>query len=137
VVQAGQLVISAATGEVLKVTPAVNPDGAACHLPSLGGTPGELARSPLPGLPARLSYRVRSKALRVRRLELAHIPGWTVTDQRLDPGLPPESQRVADPRAASPPVAHGQQSLAADLIQPGIVPRRAYASMMPKGPPGH
>jgi len=39
VVQAGQLVISAATGEVLKVTPAVNPDFAAVICSALGGHP--------------------------------------------------------------------------------------------------
>jgi hypothetical protein len=39
VVQGGQVVISAATGEVLKVTPAVNPDFAAVICPALGGHP--------------------------------------------------------------------------------------------------
>jgi hypothetical protein len=39
VVQAGQLVISATTGKVLKVTPAVNPDFAAVICPALGGHP--------------------------------------------------------------------------------------------------
>jgi len=38
VVQAGQLVISAA-GEILKVTPDVNPDNAAVICPTLGGQP--------------------------------------------------------------------------------------------------
>jgi hypothetical protein len=38
VVQAGQLVISAA-GEILKVTPDVNPDNAAVICPALGGQP--------------------------------------------------------------------------------------------------
>ena len=38
VVQAGQLVISA-TGEILKVTPDVNPDNAAVICPALGGQP--------------------------------------------------------------------------------------------------
>ena len=38
VVQAGQLVISAA-GEILKVTPAVTPDNAAVICPALGGQP--------------------------------------------------------------------------------------------------
>ena len=38
VVQAGQLVISAA-GEILKVTPAVTPDSAAVICPALGGQP--------------------------------------------------------------------------------------------------
>ena len=38
VVQAGQLVISAA-GEIVKVTPAVNPDSAAVICPALGGQP--------------------------------------------------------------------------------------------------
>ena len=38
VVQSGQLVISA-TGEILKVTPAVNPDSAAVICPALGGQP--------------------------------------------------------------------------------------------------
>ena len=38
VVQAGQLVISAA-GEILKVTPDVNPDSAAVICPALGGQP--------------------------------------------------------------------------------------------------
>jgi hypothetical protein len=39
VVQAGQLVISTTTGEVVKVTPAVNPDFAAVICPALGGSP--------------------------------------------------------------------------------------------------
>jgi len=38
VVQAGQLVISP-TGEIVKVTPAVNPDSAAVICPALGGQP--------------------------------------------------------------------------------------------------
>ena len=38
VIQAGQLVISAA-GEILKVTPAVTPDSAAVICPALGGQP--------------------------------------------------------------------------------------------------
>ena len=38
VIQAGQLVISAA-GEILKVTPDVNPDNAAVICPALGGQP--------------------------------------------------------------------------------------------------
>jgi len=38
VVQAGQLVISP-TGEIIKVTPAVNPDTAAVICPALGGQP--------------------------------------------------------------------------------------------------
>ena len=38
VIQAGQLVISAA-GEILKVTPAVTPDNAAVICPALGGQP--------------------------------------------------------------------------------------------------
>jgi hypothetical protein len=38
VVQAGQIVVSA-TGEVLKVTPSVNPDSAAVICPALGGQP--------------------------------------------------------------------------------------------------
>ena len=38
VVQAGQLVISAA-GEILKVTPDINPDSAAVICPALGGQP--------------------------------------------------------------------------------------------------
>lgn len=38
-VQAGQLVVSAAIGEVLKVTPSVNPDEAAVICPALGGNP--------------------------------------------------------------------------------------------------
>jgi hypothetical protein len=38
VVQAGQIVVSAA-GEVLKVTPSVNPDEAAVICPALGGQP--------------------------------------------------------------------------------------------------
>ena len=38
VVQAGQLVISAA-GEILKVTPDINPDNAAVICPALGGQP--------------------------------------------------------------------------------------------------
>jgi hypothetical protein len=39
VVQAGQLVIDTETGEVVKVTPAVNPDFAAVICPALGGQP--------------------------------------------------------------------------------------------------
>jgi hypothetical protein len=38
VVQAGQIVVSA-TGEVLKVTPSINPDNAAVICPALGGQP--------------------------------------------------------------------------------------------------
>lgn len=38
VVQAGQIVVSA-TGEVLKVTPSINPDSAAVICPALGGHP--------------------------------------------------------------------------------------------------
>jgi hypothetical protein len=38
VVQAGQIVFSA-TGEVLKVTPSINPDNAAVICPALGGQP--------------------------------------------------------------------------------------------------
>ena len=38
VVQSGQLVISP-TGEIIKVTPAVNPDNAAVICPALGGQP--------------------------------------------------------------------------------------------------
>jgi hypothetical protein len=39
VVQAGQLVIDTETGELVKVTPAVNPDFAAVICPALGGQP--------------------------------------------------------------------------------------------------
>ena len=39
VVQAGQLVFDTETGELLKVTPAVNPDFAAVICPALGGQP--------------------------------------------------------------------------------------------------
>jgi len=39
VVQAGQVVISADTGEVLKLTPTLNPDFAAVICPALGGHP--------------------------------------------------------------------------------------------------
>ena len=39
VVQAGQLVIDTETGEVVKVTPAVNPDFAGMICPALGGQP--------------------------------------------------------------------------------------------------
>jgi len=39
VVQAGQLVIDTETGELLKVTPAVNPDFAGLICPALGGQP--------------------------------------------------------------------------------------------------
>jgi hypothetical protein len=39
VVQAGQLVIDTETGELLKVTPAVNPDFAGMICPALGGQP--------------------------------------------------------------------------------------------------
>ena len=39
VVQAGQLVIDTETGELVKVTPAVNPDFAAVICPALGGRP--------------------------------------------------------------------------------------------------
>ena len=40
VVQAGQLVFDTETGELLKVTPAVNPDFAGVICPALGGQPG-------------------------------------------------------------------------------------------------
>jgi hypothetical protein len=39
VVQAGQLLIDTETGELVKVTPAVNPDFAAVICPALGGQP--------------------------------------------------------------------------------------------------
>ena len=39
VVQAGQLVFDTETGELLKVTPAVNPDFAGMICPALGGQP--------------------------------------------------------------------------------------------------
>jgi len=39
VVQAGQAVFDTNTGELLKITPALNPDGAAVICPALGGHP--------------------------------------------------------------------------------------------------
>jgi hypothetical protein len=38
-IQAGQLVVNADTGEIVKLTPSINPDFAAVVCPALGGQP--------------------------------------------------------------------------------------------------